>query len=179
MKKHLSLMFKICVLYFLSAAYLNAQLPNDCSGALVVCDDSTLNLDALGIGVQEVYGTNDCFSEENNSIWLKLNIQNSGTLGFILTPNSTNIKIDYDFFLYGPDVDCGAIGRAIRCSTTNPEDANMSHNQTGMNSSETDLSEGPGMIGNSFVKELNVLAGESYFLVIDRPIGQVVTIGLL
>ena len=78
-------MFKICVLYFLSAAYLNAQLPNDCSGALVVCDESTLNLDALGIGVQELSGTNDCFSAENNSIWLKINIQNYGTFGFILT----------------------------------------------------------------------------------------------
>ena len=165
-------MFKLCVLYFLSAAFLNAQLPNDCSGALVVCDDSTLNLDALGTGVQELSGTNDCNSAENNSIWLKINIQNSGTFGFILTPNSTNIAIDYDFFLYGPDVDCGAIGKAIRCSTTNPAMANMSHNQTGMNSSEIDLSEGPGMIGNSFVRELNVLAGESYFLVIDRPIGM-------
>ena len=49
-------MFKLCVLYFLSAAFLNAQLPNDCSGALVVCDDSTLNLDALGTGVQELSG---------------------------------------------------------------------------------------------------------------------------
>ena len=165
-------MFKHCVLYFLSAAYLNAQMPNDCSGALVVCDDSTLNLDAQGIGVQEVSGTNNCDSSENNSIWLKLNIQNSGTFGFILTPNSTNIAIDYDFFLYGPDVDCGAIGKAIRCSTTNPAMANMSHNQTGMNSSEIDLSEGPGRAGNSFVRELNVLAGESYFLVIDRPIGM-------
>lgn len=85
MKKHLSLMFKLCVLYFLSAAFLNAQLPNDCSGALVVCDDSTLNLDALGTGVQEVSGTNDCNSAENNSIWLKINIQNYGTFGFILT----------------------------------------------------------------------------------------------
>lgn len=91
-------MFKLCVLYFLSAAYLNAQMPNDCSGVLVVCDDSTLNLDAQGIGVQEVSGTNNCGSSENNSIWLKLNIQNSGTFGFILTPNSTNIAIDYDFF---------------------------------------------------------------------------------
>ena len=172
MKKHLSLMFKLCVLYFLSAAFLNAQLPNDCSGALVVCDDSTLNLDALGTGVQEVSGTNDCNSAENNSIWLKINIQNSGTFGFILTPNSTNIAIDYDFFLYGPDVYCGAIGKAIRCSTTNPAMANMSHNQTGMNSSEIDLSEGPGRAGNSFVRELNVLAKESYFLVIDRPIGM-------
>ena len=80
--------------------------------------------------------------------------------------------IDYDFFVFGPDVSCGAIGQAIRCSTTNPIAAGQTSNLTGMNGTESDLFEGPGASGNSFVQWLDVLAGETYFIVIDRPIGN-------
>ncbi|WP_246277522.1 T9SS type B sorting domain-containing protein [Winogradskyella ursingii] len=151
--------------------FANAQEPNDCQFAVTVCGNSNLNIDANGIGTQELSGSNTCSSQENNSIWLLINIATSGTLGFTLTPESSDIGIDYDFFIYGPDVVCGNIGQAIRCSTTNPVAANQGNNLTGMNSTETDTSEGPGPDGNSFVRELNVLAGESYFFVIDRPIG--------
>jgi len=41
-----------------------------------------------------------------------------------------------------------------------------------MNQSETDLSEGPGSNGNNFIHWLDVLANETYFLVIDRPTGD-------
>lgn len=145
---------------------------NDCSDALVVCGNSNFSgLSATGIGIQELSGSNTCSSEENNSIWLKVTIQNSGTLSFTLRPQSNNINVDFDFFVFGPNVTCGNIGAAIRCSTTNPEAANQPNNQTGLSDSEMDTSEGPGASGNSFVKSINALAGESYFIVIDRPIG--------
>src|SRR5690606_3477374 len=73
---------------------------------------------------------------------------------------------------FGPNVSCGNIGQAIRCSTTNPEAAGQNNNFTGMNQTETDVSEGPGPNGNSFVQWLNVNAGETYFIVIDRPVGN-------
>jgi FlaG/FlaF family flagellin (archaellin) len=41
-----------------------------------------------------------------------------------------------------------------------------------MNGSETDFTEGRGADGNSFVRWLDVSAGETYFIVIDRPIGN-------
>jgi gliding motility-associated-like protein len=34
------------------------------------------------------------------------------------------------------------------------------------------VSEGPGVDGNSFVSEINVLSGETYYLLIDRPVGN-------
>jgi len=145
---------------------------NDCSDALVVCGNSNFSgLSATGIGIQELSGSNTCSSEENNSIWLKVTIQNSGTLAFTLTPQSNNINVDFDFFVFGPNVTCGNIGTAIRCSTTNPEAANLSNNHTGLSNSEVDTAEGPAENGNSFVKSINALAGETYFIVIDRPIG--------
>ncbi|WP_411894651.1 T9SS type B sorting domain-containing protein [Winogradskyella sp. A2] len=148
------------------------QAPNDCQNVITICGNSSLSLDVSGIGTQELSGSNTCASQENNSIWLQVNIANSGTLAFTLTPGSTSITEDYDFFIFGPDVTCGNIGQAIRCSTTNPSAANQGNNLTGLNTTETDTSEGPGPNGNSFVSAIDVLAGESYFIVIDRPIGN-------
>ncbi|KAB1154835.1 T9SS type B sorting domain-containing protein [Flavobacterium luteum] len=146
---------------------------NDCSKAIVVCGNSGFEgLTASGIGKQEISGANSCDGDENNSIWLRLSIKTAGTLGFTLIPESTDINEDFDFFIFGPKVTCGAIGQAIRCSTTNPESINQPNNYTGMNATSNDISEGPGPDGNSFVKWLTVAAGDSYFLVIDRPSGS-------
>ncbi|WP_299552922.1 T9SS type B sorting domain-containing protein [Seonamhaeicola sp.] len=173
-------MFKKPFLYFLFiVAGLNsfAQQPNDCVDAIITCGNSDVNLDVSGFGTQELFGTNICGGGggslgENNSVWLQVTLVTSGTLGFTLTPQSTAITEDYDFFVYGPDVSCSDIGQAIRCSSTNPQAANQGNNLTGMNASSTDTSEGPGPDGDSFVRWLDVQAGETYFIVIDRPIGN-------
>jgi hypothetical protein len=170
-------MRKILVLVLLiNSFYLSSQ--NDCSDALIVCGNSGYqDLNATGVGVQELSGSNTCGSQENNSLWFQVNIKTGGKLGFVLTPTfsdgttNTDLSIDFDFFVFGPDVNCGAIGQAIRCSTTNPIAAGATSNLTGMNSTETDTAEGPGTAGNNFVRELDVIAGESYFIVVDRPIG--------
>ena len=129
----------------------NAQEPNDCINAVTVCGNSSFSLDVSGVGTQELSGTNTCGSQENNSVWLEVTIATSGTLAFTLTPSSTDINEDYDFFLYGPNVSCGSIGQAIRCSTTNPAAAGQGNNLTGMNATDPNPSEGPGADGDSFV----------------------------
>jgi len=152
---------------------------NDCVEAIVVCGSNDyVDLNATGVGVQELSGSNTCSSQENNSIWLKIRINAGGTLGFTITPTNANgstnndINVDFDFFIFGPNASCNNIGQAIRCSTTNPQAANQGNNLTGLRTSDSDTSEGPGSNGNSFVKWLTVSAGDSYFLVIDRPIGS-------
>ena len=149
-----------------------AQEPTDCINSVIACGNSNITLDVNGVGTQELNGSNTCSSQENNSIWLKVTMVTNGTLGFTLTPNSANITEDYDFFVFGPNVSCGNIGQAIRCSTTNPQAAGQRNNLTGMNNSSTDAAEGPGADGNSFVKWLDVNVGETYYIVIDRPIGN-------
>ena len=175
MNKILNLFSKSVILFsfiFSISTSISAQQPNDCVNAVTVCGNSSFSLDVNGIGTQELNGSNTCASQENNSIWLEVTIATSGTLAFTLTPSSTSINEDYDFFIFGPDVTCGNIGQAIRCSTTNPAAANQGNNLTGLNSTETETSEGPGENGNSFVSDIDVLAGERYLLVIDRPIGN-------
>ena len=163
---------KKIVLFFFLFLVKNTIFPqsaNNCANAIVVCGNSTISSNATGYGVQEVSG---CSSQEHNSLWLKLNIVQSGTLGFDLIPDDTDINVDYDFWIYGPNVTCASKGSPIRCSTTNPAAANLSNNHTGMNATATQFFEGPGTAGISYVKWLNVLAGQSYYVVIDRPAGD-------
>ena len=152
--------------------FINAQTSlNDCSGAIEVCGNGAISSNATGSGLQEILGS-ACSSMEHHSLWIKIEVTKAGTLGFTLTPTSTNLEVDYDFFVFGPNVTCGSLGAAIRCSTTNPLASSQTDNLTGMNDHETDTSEGPGAHGTSFVKSLDVLPGETYYIAIDRPIGQ-------
>ncbi|TYB79942.1 T9SS type B sorting domain-containing protein [Bizionia myxarmorum] len=168
LKKHLCFLF-LCVITY----NLQAQAPTDCVDAVTVCGNSEINLNVNGIGTQELNGLNNCGSYENNSLWLKVTLVTDGTLGFILTPQSTNIREDYDFFVFGPNAVCGNLSPAIRCSTTNPQAANQGNNLTGMIDTATNAtSGGPGELGDSFVEWLTVTAGDTYFIVIDRPVGN-------
>ena len=162
----------ILINFLLCFSSIVAQEPTDCIDAVIACGNSQLNLDVSGIGTQELgFGAN-CSSQENNSVWLKVTTITAGTLGFTIRPSVADINEDYDFFVFGPNVSCSNIGTAIRCSTTNPVQAGLTSNFTGMNGSSSDTSEGPGANGDSFVRWLDVQAGETYFIVIDRPIGR-------
>ena len=158
------------ILLFFCSIQINAQ--NDCVDAIVICGNTGFSgLTATGVGISELSPFNVCSSQENNSIWLKLSIDTAGTLAFTLTPESDDIEEDFDFWLFGPNVTCGSIGTAIRCSTTNPLLSGAFDNLTGMNDVETDVSEGPGTDGNNYVQSVAANVGDTYFLVIDRPIG--------
>lgn len=165
------LLFFVFVVSFSEVSRLYAQ--NDCTDAIVVCGNSGYeNLEVSGAGIQELNGNNSCGSQENNSIWFDITVVSDGTLAFTLTPESAAITEDYDFFIYGPNVDCNNLGESIRCSTTNPQNAGLSSNLTGLSTTETDTSEGPGPDGNSFVSAIEVSSGDRFFLVVDRPIGS-------
>ncbi|OAB28972.1 gliding motility-associated C-terminal domain-containing protein [Flavobacterium fryxellicola] len=164
---------KVLLPLFLLLAFVKSYSQSDCNDAIIVCGNTNLDgLTVTGIGTQELSALNTCSSEENNSIWLRISIKKGGTLGFHLVPESTDIREDFDFFVFGPNETCDALGQAVRCSTTNPASTGQNNNYTGMNEAETDTAEGPGNNGNSFVKWLTVADGDSYFLVIDRPIGN-------
>lgn len=166
--KKLSSLVKVITLF--STLCLSAQ--NDCADAIFICGNANLSgLTANGIGVQEIIPGNACGLGEHNSLWLKIKIRTGGTLGFTLTPQSANLVEDLDFWIFGPNATCANLGTALRCSTTNPLNANLTDNLTGLNGIETDVSEGPGPDGNSFVKWLDVLANETYYIAIDRPVG--------
>ncbi|WP_396198077.1 beta strand repeat-containing protein, partial [Flavobacterium sp.] len=156
-------------LLFISCSSI-AQTPNDCVNAITICGNGTFTSNATGIGaVQEVAG---CSGFEHNSIWLKINIVNAGTLGFTLSPLNTDLSVDYDFWVYGANRPCNNLGSPIRCCTTNPSLAGLTSNVTGMIGTTVTTTSGPGANGNGFVRWLNVLPGEFYYIAIDRPVGD-------
>jgi len=170
-------MKKIAIFIFLlifKLLFSQNREANDCINYIQICGNQTITLNPTGYGIQELDSTKVCHSIEHNSLWLKFTVKTSGTLGFDLIPTSSAIDVDYDFWIFGPKASCGALGSSIRCSTTNPEAAFLADNHTGMSDSEPagDFYEGPGKLGDGYIKSLDVLAGESYFLVIDRPIGN-------
>ena len=170
------LMKKILVIILLSVCnFMIAQTPNDCVNAITICGNGVFSSNADGIGTtQEVSG---CGGEEHNSIWLKINVVQSGNLGFNIKPNDPALVVDYDFWVYGPNKPCNNLGSPIRCATTNPLASQAAgnvvlNNHTGMYGSTTATTAGPGAVGNSYVRWLTVTAGQSYYIAIDRPEGD-------
>lgn len=159
---------------FISLSLFGQREATDCVNFIQICGNQTISLNPAGSGVQELNYYNVCNGTENNSLWIRFTVKTSGTLGFDLIPDSSDINVDYDFWIFGPNVSCSNFGSAIRCSTTNPKQSGAANNHTGMRDSEPDgdFSEGPGSDGDNYIKSLNVVAGESYFLLIDRPIGD-------
>ncbi|REE25090.1 gliding motility-associated-like protein [Winogradskyella pacifica] len=158
------------IVFSLIFFHVKAQEPNDCVNAVTVCGNGTFSSNATGYGND--YEVSSCGGSEHNSLWLEVNIVQSGTLGFDLIPNDPDIMVDYDFWVYGPNRICSNLGSPIRCATTNPNEAGLTTNQTGINGSTTLTQSGPGASGNGYVYWLNVNVGESYFIVIDRPAGD-------
>ena len=165
-------MNKYLILGFLLTlfAQVQAQEPNDCINAITVCGNGTFMSNATGIGnTQEV---SSCSGFEHNSLWLEVNIVQGGTLGFDLIPNDPDILVDYDFWVYGPNRICSNLGSPIRCATTNPNLAGLPNNHTGINGSTTLTQTGPGANGNGYVYWLTVSPGQTYYIAIDRPVGD-------
>ena len=170
MKKMFMLFLGLC---FASIA-LGQNQPNDCVNAITVCGNGSFSSNATGIGnTQEVAS---CGGSEHNSLWIKINIVQSGNLGFDLIPNDPAIAVDYDFWVYGPNRSCGSLGSPLRCATLNPLAVNATNNHTGMNMSNTFTQIGPGATnpgnGDGYVRSIPVVAGQFYYIVIDRPHGD-------
>ena len=166
--------FLICSLFWLfSISEAMGQTANDCDFAIPVCGNSNFGLEPDGEGFDEFSLPGNfappCYSFNNNTIWLSISIVQTGFLTFDIVPD--NPAADYDFAIYGPTTDCENLGQAIRCSSTNPQAAGVTA-LTGLNNAEIDTSEGPGPDGNGYLSRINAAAGETYFLLIDRAIGE-------
>jgi gliding motility-associated-like protein len=155
------------VLLFISQTFFSQA---DCSTALTVCGNSNITYTPSGIGsVNEPLG--GCLQTEHNSTWYTFTIATGGTLTFEINPTG---PVDYDWAIYGPNKTCATKGIPIRCSSN---DGTIAGYPTGMNMTALDTSEGPGF-GDGFVKYLDVLPGETYFLYVDNYSTTVFTFNL-
>jgi len=158
----------ILLLFFFLFINLSAQ-NNDCINAVPVCSDDAISFDPRGVGVQELTLSNSgCLeSNETNSAWYFFRVNDNTppntVLNFEIEPECRNDGEDYDFAVFGPDIECDNLNTPIRCSYAAPV---LNCSITGLRDSDIDFSEGSG--GNGFVNSLRVNAGETYYLLVDN-----------
>src|SRR5690606_24601997 len=150
MKKKLLLFFVL----LLQLSYAQS----DCATAIPVCGNSDISYTPSGPGLSsEPLG--GCLSTEHYSVWYSFTTATAGTLTMTITPNA---QADYDWAIYGPNVNCGNRGTPIRCSYASTANGIL----TGMDLTSTDTSETAG--GDGWVRYLDVLPGQTYYLIVDN-----------
>jgi hypothetical protein len=125
---------------------------SDCSNATAICTNTAFNDVSNGPGLDASEGCDACLTGEVYSNWYTYTIQTSGTLGLSITPNAA---ADYDFTLYRGS--CG--GLVERCSFSDVV------GNTGLGNGAVDTSEP--VTGDSWVANMNVVAGEVYYLLVN------------
>jgi hypothetical protein len=160
--------FLVVMIFCLGTMYAQND-PRDCAGAIMICGDGTFTANTAGIGLKQEVSS--CGGSEHNSLWLKIHVLSKGLLGFDIMPLNPSLDVDYDFWVYGPNKSCGSLGTPIRCATTNPKLAEMTHNWTGLGP-YLPVHVGPGPDGLGYATFLSVNPGDWYYIAIDRPVGD-------
>ncbi len=158
-----------------------AQNSPDCRSAIPICADVPVMSFANGGGDVEDFDPEEirqtgCLEKgsvasaniENNTSWYVFRAGTDGQIGFDIQALSDTAE--WDFALFGPDVDCGEIGNGtaqpIRC---NYEVNNTDFTGIGVNP-ENGQEGAPFLIGsqNTYDEWLDVRAGEIYYLLINN-----------
>ncbi|HLP57077.1 MAG TPA: hypothetical protein VK151_18705 [Fluviicola sp.] len=149
---------------------------NNCSSATQVCNDVAFSGNSSGAGsTQELNASNQgCLSVEHQSSWYYFQPVTSGTVALTITTS-----VDYDFAIWATG-NCNALGAPVRCSYSaasgNTGLAAMTPGSpTGCGffglfpcppAPVSDVTEGAG--GDKWVMPLNVVAGQTYIMLIDN-----------
>ncbi|MCX2720577.1 T9SS type B sorting domain-containing protein [Lentiprolixibacter aurantiacus] len=175
----------LCTVLF-GFALLSAQNSPDCRSAIPVCADAPIAGIADGGGDiddfdPDVIRQTGCLEKgsvssaniENNTSWYVFRAGTDGRIGFDLealpSPGGI-ITAEWDFALYGPDVDCGSISNGsaqpIRC---NYEVNNTRFTGIGVNPENGQVG-APSLTGNlnTYDEWIDVRAGEVYYLLINN-----------
>jgi|GEM_PF-1426906 len=154
------------VMFLVFSGIIQAQsLSDDCFNSVNVYVDNLFTSNVSGAGTVAKKITGFEYRDEN-SVWLKINVLKSGTLGFDIIPKNQQLDLTYNFWVYGSNRECSDLGKPIRSCTTKQKEINPSTNRTGMNGNirvtETDRA-------NGYVRWLDVTEGEFYYIRIDKP----------
>ncbi|MES2556554.1 MAG: hypothetical protein V4604_10410 [Bacteroidota bacterium] len=149
---------------------------NNCSSATQVCNDVAFSGNSSGAGsTQELNGSNQgCLSVEHQSSWYYFQPVTSGTVALTITTS-----VDYDFAIWATG-NCNALGAPVRCSYSSQFGntglaVSIPGTPTGCGflglfacpaGPPGDVTEGAG--GNGWVNALNVVAGQTYIMLIDN-----------
>ncbi len=154
----------------------------DCNTAVVLCDKSSFNVEALsgaGFNTNEITdgspcGGNGCGYGEDNSAWYKWTCKDSGPLTFTLTPQNPSDDLDFWVYELPSGIDncnnktpllCMASGEIVGEPLS---EWVACTGATGAASGDSDTNENCGCDtgNNNFVRPLDMVAGRSYALIV-------------
>lgn len=173
-----------CMLLFFLGA--KAQNSPDCRSAIPVCADAPIYSQADGGGDiddfdPDVIRQSGCLEKgsvssaniEHNTSWYVFRAGTDGQIGFDIEAipiGGGPVTAEWDFALYGPDVDCASISNGtaqpIRCNY----EVNTT-NFTGLGVNPVSGQEGAPFVKgsqNTYDEWLDVTAGEIYYLLINN-----------
>ena len=146
----------------------NAQVSADCSGAIILCSDTTVLITGNSTGEPDFADSDNdpgCLETiETRGRWFYFefedNMPANSSLEFVLTALEA-FPPDYDFALYGPNLSCDSLGHPVRCSFA----WFVAGPATGLASGYTDTTET--FDSDGFLAPLQVQPGEGYYLFIN------------
>jgi gliding motility-associated-like protein len=183
------------ILVILSPDLAFNQIPTvqDCPGAIPVCQDYYEEPDSSALSGGNYHneiGFDDvtCTSFDTDGLWYSFTVQTSGVLRFTLKPQKPNVDdnywivADFDWTLFDltngtcADLKTSPSTYLVSSNTYGSENDIQWHDSTGINSTYTEelLSNcnGPGPDnGPPFNQDVQVLAGNNYFLFVSNPHG--------
>jgi hypothetical protein len=154
----------------------------DCNVAYRVCDQNRMHfVEQSGEGDLKKEAEAGCFfggellgNPEKNSVWLRFDIAEGGTVTFTIVPDTLTDDIDFVVFTLPLTGDCNW-KRAVRCMAAgdNPDKLPNSPcmGATGLRDGETDDSEDAGCTDrsdNNWLKPLQVKEREKYVLLVSN-----------
>lgn len=154
------------------------ELSSDCSTAVILCDKSSFSVEqAVGEGSDpNEVDPSACINQEIASSWYRWTCKESGTFTFTITPNNPVDDIDFAVYKLPGGLDDCDNKELIRCEAAGENvgepfsDWSTCSGATGLSLNETDVTEIPGCPTgqNNFVAAIDMIAGESYALVINN-----------
>jgi len=162
--------------------FSSAQNHADCDSAYRVCDKSQIHFtDQSGEGAVMDAEMIGCFlnspqvgKPEKNSVWLRFDIKEGGTLSFVIIPDTLSDDIDFVVFALPRKGDCAG-KRAVRCMAAGDKSDNYDISPcmgaTGLKELEKDESEDSGCADkddNNWLAPLETRAGERYVLLVSN-----------
>ena len=164
----------ILFLFFISTSRIIAQ-HEDCNTSLELCGNSPFYIiPSSGTGITDLDIANSCLFQEFNPMWVKWAVMESGTVTFVLTPDSVDQDIDFIVFRSESDFDCNNKTQ-IRCMAAGANVGQPPHKwahcagATGLSATDIDIEEPAGCFptSNNFLAPIEAVAGDQYIMLIN------------
>ncbi len=173
---------------------LPAQVNTDCETAIVICTDDTFRFKPQGAGKDDFENPNNsegCLQErERLSAWyyfeFRADMPPNSEIEFTILPLRGG-NTDFDFAIYGADLQCDSLGSPLRCSFADPNNTVTASDSTGLrpfvyrrnalgqvieeipqlDESEGRLTDELGRAADGFVAPMVVQPTQGFYLLLD------------